>query len=139
MQFEIDPAEIGKTRRADVAVLGDLAQSMNQLVQQSRQREVSPSTAPWLEKIDSWKQRYPLSVPTPDGPIYPQEVLIALRDLTTGAIVTTDVGQHQCGQRNTCAMDLVSGSVVLVLAPWASACLLPWGHRPLSPIARWCV
>jgi acetolactate synthase-1/2/3 large subunit len=95
VQFEIDPAEIGKTRRADVAVLGDLAQSMNQLVQQSRQREVSPSTAPWLEKIDSWKQRYPLSVPTPDGPIYPQEVLIALRDLTTGAIVTTDVGQHQ--------------------------------------------
>ena len=95
VHFEIDPAEIGKTRRADVSVLGDLAESMAQLLAQSRQREVRPSTAAWLAKIDTWKQRYPLSVPAPEGEIYPQEVLIALRDLTAGAIVTTDVGQHQ--------------------------------------------
>ena len=95
IHFEIDPAEVGKTRRADVAVLGDLSQSMEQLVQRSRQRDVRPSTAAWLSKIAGWKQRYPLTVPTPEGEIYPQEVLIALRDLAAGAIVTTDVGQHQ--------------------------------------------
>ena len=95
IHFEIDPAEVGKTRRADVAVLGDLAQSMEQLVQRSRQRDVRPSTSAWLSKIAGWKQRYPLTVPTPEGEIYPQEVLIALRDLAAGAIVTTDVGQHQ--------------------------------------------
>jgi acetolactate synthase-1/2/3 large subunit len=95
VHFEIDPAEIGKTRRAEVAVLGDLSQSMAQLIQRSRQRDVTPSTGAWLAKIDSWKQRYPLAVPNPEGEIYPQEVLIALRDLCVGAIVTTDVGQHQ--------------------------------------------
>ena len=95
VHFEIDPAEIGKTRRAEVAVLGDLSQSMAQLIQRSRQRDVTPSTGAWLAKIDSWKQRYPLTVPNPEGEIYPQEVLIALRDLCVGAIVTTDVGQHQ--------------------------------------------
>jgi acetolactate synthase-1/2/3 large subunit len=95
VHFEIDPAEIGKTRRAEVAVLGDLSQSMAQLIQRSRQRDVTPSTGAWLAKIDSWKQRYPLTVPSPEGEIYPQEVLIALRDFCVGAIVTTDVGQHQ--------------------------------------------
>jgi len=95
IHFEIDPAEIGKTRRADVAVLGDLAVSMAQLVEHSRQRELKPSTSTWLGTIATWKQRYPLTVPQPEGEIYPQEVLIALRDLAAGAIVTTDVGQHQ--------------------------------------------
>ncbi len=95
VHFEIDPAEIGKTRLAEVAVLGDLGQSMTQLMQRSRQGDVTPTTGAWLAKIESWKQRYPLTVPNPDGAIYPQEVLIALRDLCTGAIVTTDVGQHQ--------------------------------------------
>ncbi len=95
IHFEIDPAEIGKTRRAEVAVLGDLGQSMTQLIQRSQQRDVSPTTGAWLAKIESWKQRYPLTIPNPEGEIYPQEVLIALRDLCIGAIVTTDVGQHQ--------------------------------------------
>ena len=95
VHFEIDPAEIGKTRRPDVAVLGDLGLSLTRLVALSLQRSAEPRTAAWLQTIADWKQRYPLTVPPTEGPIYPQEVLMAVRDLAPQAIVTTDVGQHQ--------------------------------------------
>ncbi len=95
VHFEIDPAEVGKNRPADVAVLGDLGLSLSRLVDLSLQRHEEPRTAAWLERIEAWKQRYPLTVPQPEGPIYPQEVLLAVRDLSNDAIVTTDVGQHQ--------------------------------------------
>ena len=95
VHFEIDPAEIGKTRRPDVAVLGDLGLSLTRLVALSLQRSVETRTAAWLQTIAEWKQRYPLTIPPAEGPIYPQEVLLAVRDLAPEAIVTTDVGQHQ--------------------------------------------
>ena len=95
IHFEIDPAEIGKNRRPDVAVLGDVGTSLATLVDLSLRRSLEPQTAVWLERIREWKQRYPLSIPPQEGPIYPQEVLMAVRDLAPGAIVTTDVGQHQ--------------------------------------------
>ena len=95
IHFEIDPAEIGKNRRPEVAVLGDVGTSLAALVDLSLRRSPEPQTAVWLERIREWKQRYPLSIPPQEGPIYPQEVLMAVRDLAPGAIVTTDVGQHQ--------------------------------------------
>ena len=95
IHFEIDPAEIGKNRRADVAVLGDVGASLAALVELSLQQSPEPRTAAWLERIKDWKQRYPLTIPPAEGSIYPQEVLLAVRDLASDAIVTTDVGQHQ--------------------------------------------
>ena len=95
IHFEIDPAEIGKTRRPDVAVLGDLSLSVARLVELSLQQQVQPRTAPWLARIAEWKKTYPLTVPPADGPLFPQEVLLAVRELAPNAIVTTDVGQHQ--------------------------------------------
>ena len=95
IHFEIDPAEVGKNRHADVAVLGDLGLSMARLLELSLQRSVKPITAAWLERIEAWKLRYPLAVPPQEGGLFPQEVLMAVRDLAPDAIVTTDVGQHQ--------------------------------------------
>ncbi|BEV35827.1 biosynthetic-type acetolactate synthase large subunit [Synechococcus sp. M16CYN] len=95
IHFEIDPTEISKNRLADVAVLGDLSLSMVRLVELSLQRQKKSRTSAWLEQIEGWKHRYPLTVPPKAGDLYPQEVLIAIRDLAPNAIVTTDVGQHQ--------------------------------------------
>ncbi len=95
IHFEIDPAEIGKTRRPDVAVLGDLGLSVARLVELSLQQQVQPRTSPWLARIAEWRQTYPLTVPPTEGPLFPQEVLLAVRELAPNAIVTTDVGQHQ--------------------------------------------
>jgi acetolactate synthase-1/2/3 large subunit len=95
IHFEIDPAEVGKNRRPEVVVLGDVGLSLAQLVQQSHDYSAELKTSPWLAQIDEWKVRYPLTVPPKEGEIYPQEVLLAVRDLAGQAIITTDVGQHQ--------------------------------------------
>ncbi|HJN34040.1 MAG TPA: biosynthetic-type acetolactate synthase large subunit [Prochlorococcus sp.] len=95
IHFEIDPAEVAKNRRPDVAVLGDVGVSLVKLLDLSKQRSVEPMTSAWLTRIERWKQHYPLMTPPKEGSIYPQEVLLAIRDLAPEAYVTTDVGQHQ--------------------------------------------
>ncbi len=95
VHFEIDPAEVGKNRRPDVVVLGDLGEGLSKLVELSKKRDVKPRTSSWLAQIDRWKKLYPLMQPSADGDIYPQEVLLAVRDLAPDAYITTDVGQHQ--------------------------------------------
>ncbi|WP_320676458.1 biosynthetic-type acetolactate synthase large subunit [Prochlorococcus sp. MIT 1300] len=95
IHFEIDPAEICKNRPADVAILGDVSHSLIKLLEVSKARKVEPKTSDWLTMIDMWKDKYPLFTPPPQGEIYPQEVILAIRDLAPGAFITTDVGQHQ--------------------------------------------
>jgi len=95
MRVEIDPAEIAKNRRPELAVVGDLNNSLERLLEACRPDEPPLSTVAWLQRIADWKQRYPLVIPPASGEIYPQEVLIAVRDLAPNCFVTTDVGQHQ--------------------------------------------
>ena len=95
IHFEIDPAEINKNRIVEVSILGDVGISLVKLLDLSNQRKTTPKTANWLNKIKNWKNNFPLITPPKEGEIYPQEVLIALRDLAQDAYITTDVGQHQ--------------------------------------------
>ncbi len=95
IHFEIDPAEINKNRTVEVSVLGDVGISLVKLLDLSNQRKTNPRTSNWLKKITNWKNNFPLITPPKEGDIYPQEVLIALRDLAQDAYITTDVGQHQ--------------------------------------------
>ena len=95
IHFEIDPAEINKNRVVEVSVLGDVGISLVKLLDLSNQRKTNPRTSQWLNKIKNWKNNFPLINPPKEGEIYPQEVLIALRDLAQDAYITTDVGQHQ--------------------------------------------
>ena len=95
IHFEIDPAEINKNRVVEVSVLGDVGISLVKLLDLSNQRKTNPRTSNWLNKIKNWKNHFPLITPPKEGEIYPQEVLIALRDLAQDAYITTDVGQHQ--------------------------------------------
>jgi len=95
IHFEIDPAEINKNRIVEVSVLGDVGISLVKLLDLSNQRKINIKTTKWLSKIKNWKNNFPLITPPKEGEIYPQEVLIALRDLAQDAYITTDVGQHQ--------------------------------------------
>ncbi len=95
IHFEIDPAEVGKNRRPDVVVLGDVGKALKSLLEISQARNVNIKTSSWLSRINRWKERYPLMTPDKEGEIYPQEVLLAIRDLAPNAYITTDVGQHQ--------------------------------------------
>ncbi len=95
IHFEIDPAEINKNRYADVAVLGDVRRNLEQLLAISKKKKIKPITSKWLHQIDIWKTNYPLTKPPKEGAIFPQEVLLEVRDLAPNAFITTDVGQHQ--------------------------------------------
>jgi acetolactate synthase I/II/III large subunit len=97
---DIDPAELGKIRRPDVAILGDLRATLTGLVT-SLAREIAQDgeldTADWLATTDRWKREFPLRY-TQDagGPLKPQYVVERLSALTGGnATIVAGVGQHQ--------------------------------------------
>jgi acetolactate synthase I/II/III large subunit len=100
VHIDIDPAEIGKNRRPDVAIIGDLAQVLPDLVTAMR-AELDASgpadTAQWLDTTTGWKRSYPLRyTQEADGPLKPQHVVERLSAMTGGdAVVVAGVGQHQ--------------------------------------------
>jgi acetolactate synthase-1/2/3 large subunit len=95
VHIDTDAAELNKIVRADVAILGDVGQVLE---------EVLPATdavneRPWLREIDLWRQeshsREILNRPQ-DGHLVAPYVIDALQQEAGGqAIVVTDVGQHQ--------------------------------------------
>jgi acetolactate synthase-1/2/3 large subunit len=97
---DIDPAEIGKNRRPDVAIVGDLKPVLEQLTR-ALATEIAqagePDTEAWLTALDGWKRQFPLRYAQDDGgPLKPQYVVERLSALTGGdAIVVAGVGQHQ--------------------------------------------
>ena len=95
IHIDIDAAEMGKTRLPDVALVADVQAALDALLAASAQDSSEGRTEAWLQRIDNWKQHYPLVVPDPEGDIAPQEVVVALRELAPDAFYTTDVGQHQ--------------------------------------------
>jgi acetolactate synthase-1/2/3 large subunit len=95
IHIDIDAAELGKTRTPDVPVVADVKAALKAMLNASSGENSSGRTEAWLERIQSWKQHYPLVVPAPEGDIAPQEVVALLQELAPHAYITTDVGQHQ--------------------------------------------
>ena len=92
IHIDIDPAEVNKNRLVDVAIVSDVLKAVLKINEQSFNNKFTCKTKNWLEKIESWKNKHPLYDPPKEGEIYPQEVLLKLRELLPEAYVTTDVG-----------------------------------------------
>ncbi len=97
---DIDPAEIGKNRKPDVAIIGDLRLTMKRLadaVDSAVAGGERADTTAWLATLDGWKAQFPLRYShDPAGPLKPQYVTERLSALTGGeAIIVAGVGQHQ--------------------------------------------
>ena len=98
IHVEIDPAEIGKVRKADVGIKGDCKHVIAALTEALREEGEEPRRRDaWLNTIKEWQKKYPLVYEsTPDGPLKPQFVVEKLRDNTPDdTIVSAGVGQHQ--------------------------------------------
>ena len=96
---DIDPAEIGKNRFADVAVLGDLKNTISALIPalKSALAKNQPDLTPWLHQMNSLQAAYPLGYDKPnDGTLSPQYVIERLGKISgPEAIFAAGVGQHQ--------------------------------------------
>ena len=100
IHLDIDAAEIGKLRHADIPVVGPLKQVLRDIAAELQQRAqgTAPKTEPWLRQIAEWRDEFPLRYSRKGDSLKPQHVVEALRDLTAGredVVWTTGVGQHQ--------------------------------------------
>ncbi|MGG1940991.1 biosynthetic-type acetolactate synthase large subunit [Paenibacillus polymyxa] len=93
VHIDIDPAEIGKNVAADIPIVGDVKAVLELLNQDVKRADLADA---WRAQIQQWKAAKPFSYKDSETVLKPQWV-IELLDKTTkgGAIVTTDVGQHQ--------------------------------------------
>jgi len=96
---DIDPAEIGKNRHADVAVIGDVKETIAALIPalKAALAKNQPDLAPWLRQMNSLKSTYPLGYDIPeDGSLSPQHVIQRIGQISgTETVFTAGVGQHQ--------------------------------------------
>ncbi len=97
---DIDPANIAKTIKVDVPIVGpvdSVLSDMLTLVKESEKKIDGEALADWWKRIEDWRAyhggRYE---PSTQDSIKPQHVIETLYKVTKGdAYVTSDVGQHQ--------------------------------------------
>jgi len=95
---DIDPAEIGKNRHADVPIVGDARHVIDELIAAvSGGSGGTASYAGWWAQLDELRVRYPLGFEEPtDGTLAPQYVIERIGALVgPEAIYVAGVGQHQ--------------------------------------------
>ena len=97
---DIDPAEIGKNRFADVPIVGDAREVITDLLAALETDHPAGNRAdlrPWWAQLDDLRNRYPLGYDeAEDGSLAPQYVIERLGVLSgPDAIFTSGVGQHQ--------------------------------------------
>ncbi|ORW20621.1 acetolactate synthase 1 catalytic subunit [Mycolicibacter nonchromogenicus] len=94
---DIDPAEIGKNRHADVPIVGDVKAVITELLEVLRHGKLELDMADWWSYLDGVRSTYPLSYgPQSDGSLSPEFVIETLgRIAGPDALYVAGVGQHQ--------------------------------------------
>ena len=97
IHVDIDPAELGKVRRADVGIAGDARRVIEALTSAVEERQLE-DLAPWWSQLHAWQERYPLTYDPqePGKGLRPQAIVEAIDAASpAGTIVVAGVGQHQ--------------------------------------------
>ena len=97
---DIDPAEIGKNRTADVPIVGDAKEVISDLIaavgSAQRDREFA-DLSPWWQRLNQLQEQFPLGYQEPsDGLLSPEKVITRIGELTgPEGVYAAGVGQHQ--------------------------------------------
>lgn len=100
IHIDIDPAEIGKNRTADIPIVADLREALLQLTPAIIAEFDAGNRADltgWWRTLNHWRETYPLGYDLPDnGTLSPQLVIERLGKIAgPDAIYSSGVGQHQ--------------------------------------------
>ena len=99
IHVDIDPAEIGKIRFADVPIVGDAKEVITELNAELKTalEGGKPDIKDWWQFLNGLVERYPLGyVPANDGKLSPQHVIQRIGELSgPEAVYAAGVGQHQ--------------------------------------------
>ena len=92
---DIDPAEIGKVRDAEVPIVGDAKSVIKGLIDKLGGTKLETSN--WIQEINEMRESYPLTfTQDEDGPLKVPYVLEELQKMSEDdSIVVSGVGQHQ--------------------------------------------
>jgi acetolactate synthase-1/2/3 large subunit len=96
IHLDVDPRELGKLRRPDVAIAGSADRTLSALLHTAADMPAL-DTASWLDQLRAWRQQHPLSYDEGAAVLKPQravEVAAAWAGARE-AVWTTGVGQHQ--------------------------------------------
>lgn len=100
IHIDIDPASISKNIVVDVPIVGDVKIVLRKLLEELKREALkmlyTEERQKWIEQIEKWKKKHPLTYSMSDKVIKPQYVIEQIYEATKGeAIITTGVGQHQ--------------------------------------------
>ncbi|CAB4833618.1 MAG: biosynthetic-type acetolactate synthase large subunit [Actinobacteria bacterium] len=101
IHVDIDPAELGKVRRADVGIQGDCRLAIEGILAALKELgapDAQPDRREWKSRISGWRENFPLTYEqsSPGDLLKPQFVLEMLRKNTPDdCILASGVGQHQ--------------------------------------------
>ena len=102
IHIDIDPTSISKNVDVDIPIVADCKHALRAMnswfddAKQFDQQAIREKHQPWLEQINQWNEKHPLTYHQEGDIIKPQYVIEVLNKLTGGdAIITTEVGQNQ--------------------------------------------
>lgn len=92
IHVDIDRAELGKIKQANIAIRGDVSEVLSQLTPHI---EAQPRNE-WRQMVSDLQHEFPFAMPGVDDPLMPYGLIrAAAACVDDEAIITTDVGQHQ--------------------------------------------
>ncbi|MHC9005439.1 acetolactate synthase large subunit [Enterobacter adelaidei] len=92
IHVDIDRAELGKIKQPHVAIQGDVAEVLAQLIPQTD----ATGREDWRQLVADLQQEFPGAIPTEGDPLSHYGLINAVAAcVDDSAIITTDVGQHQ--------------------------------------------
>ncbi len=130
IHIDVDPTSIKKNVRVDLPIVGEvkgvLARMLKVLEEHGdKLAEFKANLAPWLQEIEEWKAKHPMTFKQSATVIKPQHVIQRLRELS-----------DDNAPSSSSLPSRVRSSLPEAWGPWGMACRRPWERRRHFPSGR---